>query len=133
MEKQELQKKKLDFVDKSVKFHINELVAEADKYTRSMNEDYEYFFRWYAEDMYKVQLELSEYRKLNAVVNTEDVVATETYLRNKIRNFTDDLLGGSLRLCSTSATHSLAHTFAVEVKQRLRERFASLLDRFENE
>jgi len=133
MEKRELSKKKLDFVAKSVKFHIHELEAEADKYTMSMNEDYEYFFRWYAEDMYKVQLELSEYRKLNAVVNTEDVVATETYLRNKIRNFTDDLLGGSLRLCSTSATTSLAHTFAVEVKQRMRERFAGLLDRFENE
>lgn len=133
MEKQELLKKKLDFVARSVKFHIQELVVEADKYTKSMNEDYEYFFRWYAEDMYKVQLELSEYRKLNAVVNTEDIVATGTYLRNKIQNFTDDLLGGSLRLCSTSATTSLAHTFATEVKQRLRERFDGLLDRIVNE
>lgn len=32
MEKQELPKTKLDFVAKSVKFHIDELVAEADRY-----------------------------------------------------------------------------------------------------
>lgn len=133
MEKQELTKKKLDFIAERVKFHINNLVEKADKYTASMNEDYEYFFRWYAEDMYKAQLELSEYRKLSAVVNTGNMVAIETYLRNKIRNFTDDLLGGSLRLSSASVTASLAHTFAVEVKQRLRERFVGYLDEFVND
>ena len=44
-----------DFVFSSVKTHIDDLVRQADKYTKDMNEDFEHFFCWYAEDMYKTQ------------------------------------------------------------------------------
>jgi len=53
-----------DFVFSSVKTHIDDLVRQADKYTKDMNEDFEHFFCWYAEDMYKTQRELSCYRAL---------------------------------------------------------------------
>ena len=54
-----------DFVFSSVKTHIDELVRQADRYTKDMNEDFEHFFCWYAEDMYKTQRELSCYRVEN--------------------------------------------------------------------
>ena len=49
---------------KRVNYRIDSLVDEADAYTRKMNEDYEYFFRWESENMYKVQISLKEYRGL---------------------------------------------------------------------
>ena len=70
MENQETMMKKRDFVAERVKCRIDGLLEEADNYTRIMNEDYESFFMDHAEDMYKVQLELSEYRKLKAVVSS---------------------------------------------------------------
>lgn len=57
----------LGFVFSSVKTHIDDLVRQADKYTKDMNEDFEHFFCWYAEDMYKTQRELSCYRALKVV------------------------------------------------------------------
>lgn len=33
-----------DFVFSSVKTHIDDLVRQADKYTKDMNEDFEHFF-----------------------------------------------------------------------------------------
>ena len=39
-----------DFVFSFVKNHIDALVQQADKYTKEMNEDYEHFFCWYAEE-----------------------------------------------------------------------------------
>lgn len=47
----------------------------------------------HAEDMYKVQLELSEYRKLKAVVNSGSLEDIRSYLVNKVNNITNTLLG----------------------------------------
>jgi len=35
-----------------------------EKYALKMNEDYEYFFRWYGDDMYKAQVNLKAVREL---------------------------------------------------------------------
>lgn len=93
-----------------------------------MNEDYEYFFRWYAEDMYKVQLELFYYRELQRMVNTDNLCRVLSYLEVKVREFTDELLMGGLRQHSTSSATNLAHTLKLEVKQQLRERFQVLMN-----
>ena len=109
MENQETMMKKRDFVAERVKCRIDGLLEEADNYTRIMNEDYESFFMDHAEDMYKVQLELSEYRKLKAVVSSGSLEDIRSYLVNKVNNITNTLLGEKLRLNTTGATTQLAH------------------------
>ena len=56
-----------------VRSWIDVLVLQADQHTKSMNEDYEYFFRWYSEDMYKIQVELFYYRELQREIKTESL------------------------------------------------------------
>ena len=128
MENQETMRKKQEFVAERVKSRIDGLLEEADNYTRIMNEDYESFFKDHAEDMYKVQLELSEYRKLKAVVNSGSLEDIRAYLVNKVKDITDTLLGGHLRLNSSSTTVCLAHTLELEVLRDLRGKFIMFLD-----
>ena len=73
-----------DFVFSSVKTHIDDLVRQADKYTKDMNEDFEHFFCWYAEDMYKTQRELSCYRALKVVLSAGSHDDVKLYMESKI-------------------------------------------------
>lgn len=128
MENQETMMKKRDFVAERVKSRIDGLLEEADNYTRIMNEDYESFFMDHAEDMYKVQLELSEYRKLKAVVSSGSLEDIRSYLVNKVNNITNTLLGEKLRLNTTGATTQLAHILELEFIRDLRSKFIMSLD-----
>ena len=116
-----------DFVFSSVKTHIDDLVRQADKYTKDMNEDFEHFFCWYAEDMYKTQRELSCYRALKVVLSAGSHDDVKLYMESKINSLTDSLLTGSIRKNSTSAASNLAHTLELEVNQKIREKFTILL------
>lgn len=87
-----------DFVFSSVKTHIDDLVRQADKYTKDMNEDFEHFFCWYAEDMYKTQRELSCYRALKVVLSAGSHDDVKLYMESKINSLTDSLLTGSISL-----------------------------------
>lgn len=131
VETKDLEKEDLAMIAKRVKYQLDRLTEEADKYSESMCEDYEYFFRRYAEPMYKVQLQLAEYRKLRAVVGTGSLGDVRQYLENKVKNITYDLLNDSPRLSSIHATMSLAHTFDVEVKQEIRDKFLNYLNSME--
>lgn len=128
MENQETMMKKRDFVAERVKSRIDGLLEEADNYTRIMNEDYESFFMDHAEDMYKVQLELSEYRKLKAVVSSGSLEDIRSYFVNKVNNITNTLLGEKLRLNTTGATTQLAHILELEFIRDLRSKFIMFLD-----
>ena len=128
MENQETMMKKQDFIAERVKCRIDGLLEEADNYTRIMNEDYESFFKDHAEDMYKVQLELSEYRKLKAVVSSGSLEDIRSYLVNKVNNITNTLLGEKLRLNTTGATTQLAHILELEFIRDLRSKFIMFLD-----
>lgn len=116
-----------DFVFSSVKTYIDDLVRQADKYTKNMNEDFEHFFCWYAEDMYKTQRELSCYRALKVVLSAGSHDDVKLYMESKINSLTDSLLTGSIRKNSTSAASNLAHTLELEVNQKIREKFTILL------
>ena len=105
-----------DFVFSFVKNHIDALVQQADKYTKEMNEDYEHFFCWYAEEMYKTQRELACYRALKTVLSVGSHEEAKLFIENKISSLTDSLLSGSIRRNSTSAASNLAHTLELEMR-----------------
>lgn len=124
----ELEKDDLAMIAKRVKHQIDDLTKKADNYSLGMNENYEYFFRWYSEEMYKVQRQLSEYRKLRAVIGTGERVEVVKYLENKIMNITNDLLNGRQRLNSTSEIRNLAYALDLEVGQQIREKLIDYLE-----
>lgn len=124
----DLEKEDLAMIAKRVKYQLDRLTEEADNYSKRMNEDYVYFFRWYSECMYKVQLQLSEYQKLRAVVLTGSLDEVRQYLENKVKNITYDLLNGRKRLNSPNEIIKLVYTLDLELEQQVREEFIDYLE-----
>ena len=123
----------IDWLASQVKGRINRCVEEANKYTRAMNEDYERFFCWYSEDMYKVQRRLKIYRELQKVVNAGRLDAALESMRHAVEHFTNDLIHGTLRRQSTSAPSNTAHLLENEVKQAIIQEFQCLLYKCEEQ
>lgn len=127
MENEKAVKESMDMIAVQVKVRIGSCVEEADKYTKEMNEDYEHFFCWYSEDMYKVQLRLKIYRELQKVVNDGSLCETFGWLNHTVERFTDDLLCGSVQNHSTNASFNTAHLLDREVKQQIVREFKMML------
>lgn len=120
-------KESMDMIATQAKVWIGSCVEEADKYTKEMNEDYEHFFCWYSEDMYKVQLRLKIYRELQKLVNGGSLCETLGWLNHTVDSFTDDLLCGSVQNHSTNASFNTAHLLEREVKQQVLREFKMML------
>ena len=122
----------LDMIASQVKARINRCVEEADKYTKDMNEDYEHFFCWHSEDMYKVQLRLKIYRELQKVVNGGSLCETLGWMNHTVEHFTDDLVFGPIQIHNTNASSNTAHLLRLEVKQEMIKVFRSMLYRIKD-
>lgn len=127
MENEKAVKECLDMIATQVKVLIGSCVEEADKCTKDMNEDYEHFFRWHSEDMYKVQLRLKIYRGLQKVVNGGSLCGTLNYLNHAVEQFTYDLLCGPVQNHSTNASFNTAHLLEREVKQQVGREFKMIV------
>ena len=127
MENEKAVKESMDMIAVQVKVRIGSCVEEADKYTKEMNEDYEHFFCWYSEDMYKVQLRLKIYRELQKVVNSGSLCETLGWLNHVVEQFTNDLLCGSVQNHSTNASFNTARLLDREVKQQMVREFKMML------
>lgn len=130
MENEKAVKENLNMIAIQVKARINRCVEEADKYTKDMNEDYEHFFRWYSEDMYKIQLRLKIYRELQKVVNGGSLCETLGWMNHTVEHFTDDLLCGSIQNHSANISFNTAHLLELEVKQQVTREFKTMLSHF---
>lgn len=133
MENEKAVKESLATIASQVKARISRCVEEADKYTKDMNEDYEHFFCWYSEDMYKVQLRLKIYRELQKTLNGGSLCETLGWLSHTVERFTDDLLCGSVQNHSTNASFNTAHLLDREVKQQVVREFKMMLAHINNE
>ena len=121
-------KESLDMIASQVKARINRCVEEADKYAKDMNEDYEHFFCWYSEDMYKVQYRLKIYRDLQKVVNGGSLCETLGWLNHMAECFTDILLLGPIQSHDTVASFNTAHLLELEVKQQVAREFKDMIE-----
>lgn len=127
MEKEKEVTECLEMIASQVEARINRCVEEADKYTKDMNEDYEHFFCWYSEEMYKVQLRLKIYRELRKVVSDGSLCETLGWLNHTVERFTDDLLLGPILNHSTNTSFNTAHLLELEVKQQAVREFKGML------
>lgn len=119
--------KKLAMLASHVDDMVEVLTDEMAKYGEDMNHDYEHFFTWYAEDMYKAHVECRYYLQLQAFLrNCPDEREVYAYLAKHSNAISDELIDGVLQLHSTSQAANLARTLELEAKQKVRREFTRL-------
>lgn len=121
----------MGFIAYHVDHRIKSYVEQADDYTLKMNEDFEYFFRWYSEDMYKIQLFLKHYRKLKEVVNGDDLKEVFNFMKGEIERIEKRLLESQLHQSSSSQASNIAFIFELEVEQKMRQDYMSIIKNIE--
>lgn len=104
---------------------------EVEKYVLKMNEDYEYFFRWYGGKMYKAQFNLKALREMRVLTYWDDLCEIEEWLERYIRNIELTLIEGSPYPTSTSLMQNAAEVFGREALQMLRGELQRLLHAIE--
>lgn len=98
-----------------------------EKYALKMNEDFEYFFRWYGDDMYKAQVNLKAVRELRPMTSWADLDKIKMWLDNHIKNIEGILIEGSQYPTSSSIMHNVADTLRRMALQELREDILMLI------
>ena len=100
---------------------------EVEKYSLKMNEDYEYFFRWHADDRYKAVLNLEALRSMREIAYWDDLEKVGKCLENHIKNIELNLLEGTLTPTSTNVMMSVADMLKRVAMQELRGDLQNLL------
>ena len=102
---------------------ISGLEDEIKRYKSSFDEDFAYAFEWYAEPMYKSEMELRVLRKIAKKAESMSADGIAELLQWRIERIEDNLLDGTLQGKSTSEAMNIAHTWKLEEQQRLRAMF----------
>lgn len=100
---------------------------KVEKYAVKMNEDYEHFFRWNGDGMYKAQVNLKAVRELRPMTSWDDLDKIKTWLGHQIENIELTLIEGSQYPTSTSIMHNVAETLGRVAQQELRADLQRLL------
>ena len=116
----------LEIFKEEYKSLLRRCERDADKYTLKMNEDYEYFFRWYADKMYVAQLNLKAVRELRPMIYWDDTEKIKTWLENHISNIERTLIEGSQLPSSTSMMMNAAEVLKRVAMQELRQEYQRL-------
>lgn len=119
----------IEMLAEQVKCQIRSCAKKDDKYRKGMNEDYEHFFCWYSEDMFKVQHFLKIYRYLYNIICIGGLGEAVEYMRHTVEHFTDDLMLGPIQHHNTNASFNTAHFLELEVKQAVVREFRQMLTR----
>ena len=125
-EKKSMCTSKLEQIDSRAKYRLDIINTDIENYNERMRRDYEYFFRWYADNLYTLHIRKNYYTQL-MLTNTGDVEEMRLYLKEKIATFTTELLEGELLKCSNNPMTNIAHLIELKAKQVLRREFADLL------
>lgn len=123
MTKQEI----LEIFKDEYKSVLRRYERNVEKYAIKMNEDYEYFFRWYSDEMYKVQVNLKAVRELRPATSWDDLDKIKTWLGNHIENIESNLIEGSQYPTSSSLVANVAETLRRVAQQELRGEIQRLL------
>lgn len=106
---------------------LRQYERKVEKYVLGMNEDYEYFFRWHGDDMYKAQVNLKAIREIRLMTSWSDLGKIKTCLGNHIENIERTLIEGSQYPTSSGIMHNVAETLGRVALQELRADIQRLL------
>lgn len=120
----------LQYLDKA----RNEVKSDIKMYKGQLENNYLNFFDWHADDLYKACYMDNNYqiiqRTINAAETPKDI---EAYLKRCTLYVEEDLLSGPLVKRSTSPMSNIAHSLAMECKQKLLKDFQNLNRIFQSE
>ena len=93
---------------------------DVERYKLEMNKDYEYFFRWYADDLYKATVNLEAIRSMRELAFWDDIEKVSKWLENHISNLELNLLEGTITPTSTNVMVNTAGMLRRVAMQELR-------------
>ena len=92
-----------------------------------MQDDYMRFFCFRADALYKVCLQLKEYRQLQELINSGRPAEVVEYLLTTAECITYDLLNDSAWMCTANELSMLAYILRSEVKKDILREYRKLL------
>lgn len=123
MTKQEI----LEIFKGEYKSVLRKYERKVETYTIEMNEDYEYFFRWHSDGMYKAQVNLKAVRELRPIISLDDLDKIKTCLCNHIGNIEHTLIEGSQTTSSINIMMNAAEVLKRVAMQEMRGDLQRLL------
>lgn len=127
MSETKTKEQRLEIFKEEYKSVIRHYEREVEKYTLKMNEDYEYFFRWYSDDLYKATRNLAALRSMRPALGWDDPDKVAGWLKNHIENIELNLIEGTLTPTSSSIMINAAEVLKRVANQELRTDLQRLL------
>lgn len=106
----------MEEIRKHIERRIESFKEDIQACRETLNDDYERFFMWEAEEMYKKNKMLGLYEELLAAVRKG--ILKET-LAQKIARLEHEIIYGDVRRRSTDCMLNLLHVFNMEVKKKM--------------
>ena len=115
----------MEEIKKYIERRIKAFEADIQEYKESLNRNYERFFEWDAEEMYKVHKKMELYKNLLAAAEQGTL---RDMLIHTIEHLKDDILFGDVQKRGSNTMGNILHTFNIEVKQDMLQRCRQLLN-----
>ena len=110
-----------------VESKISSLESIVEHKKKIMQGDYVRFFCFHADALYKVCLQLKEYRQLQELINSGRPADVVEYLLTTTECITDDLLNDPTLIYTTNELSNLAYLLRIDVKKDILREYRKLL------
>lgn len=110
-----------------VESKISRLESIVEREKKNMQDDYMRFFCFRADALYKVCLQLEEYRQLQELINSGRPADVVEYLLTTTECITDDLLNDPTLIYMTNELSNLAYLLRIDVKKDILREYRKLL------
>lgn len=115
-----------------VESKISRLESIVEREKKNMQDDYMGFFCFRAEALYKVCLQLKEYRQLQELINSGRQADVVEYLLTTAECITYDLLNDPTLIYTTNELSNLAYLLRIDVKKDILREYRKLLAQEKN-
>lgn len=115
-----------------VESKISRLESIVEQEKKNMQDDYMRFFCFRADALYKVCLQLKEYRQLQELVNSGRPADVVEYLLTTAECITYDLLNDPTLIYTTNELSNLAYLLRIDVKKDILREYRKLLAQVNN-
>lgn len=115
-----------------VESKISRLESIVEREKKNMQDDYMRFFCFRAVALYKVCLQLKEYRQLQELINSGRPADVVEYLLTTAECITYDLLNDPTLIYTTNELSNLAYLLRIDVKKDILREYRKLLAQEKN-
>lgn len=118
---------KIQEINRQIARFTKNAESDIEKYNKEAAEDYEYYFRWHAAEMYEAQMIRRYFGNLVGLTASNDIADITKSLGRLIGNIEHELINTSSFGTCTNEVVNLQHRLNLEGKRAIREKLLSLL------